>query len=109
MSLFKKILGFIFGSPAQELKDRNGMVFYVRCNKCGTPVRVRADKTHDFQRDYDTGELVLRKEMMDGGCFSLMVATIRVNGAYQIIDQAIEGGELITWEEYKQLTQTNSS
>ena len=40
----------------------------------------------------------------DGGCFSLMYATIRLDSAYKVIDQEVEGGEFITWQEYKELT-----
>jgi hypothetical protein len=104
MAFFKKILSGIFGSEDREIKDRDGIYFYIRCNKCGTPVRIRANKHSDFQRDYDTGELLLRKEVMDGGCFSLMYATVRLNSAYQVIEKDVEGGEFLTWEEYRELT-----
>jgi len=109
MSLFKKIIAGILGSPTQEIKDRNGILFYIRCGRCGTPVRIRADKYHDFHRDHETGELIMHKEIMDGGCFNLMHATIRVNGAYRIIHQEVEGGEFITWEEYNQQAPTSKS
>ena len=105
MALFKKILSSIFGSKDREIKDRDGFYFYIRCDKCGTPVRVRVNKHNDFLLDYDSGERVLRKEVMDGGCFSLMYATIRIDGSYNIIDQEVEGGEFITWDEYRELTQ----
>ena len=103
MSTIKEFFSRLFGSKNQEVKDRNGYYFYVRCKKCGAPVRIRASKTSDFERDYDTGELTLRKEIMDGGCFSLMYATIKVNAAYQVVEQSVEGGEFITWEEYNAL------
>jgi hypothetical protein len=109
MSFLKNLFSSIFGSADREIKDPNGIYFYIRCNKCGTPVRTRADKAHDFERDYDTGELTWNKEVMDGGCFSLMYATVRMNGAFQVIEQSIEGGEFITWEEYKQLTQPKTT
>ena len=104
MAFFKNLISSIFGSTDGEIKDRDGLYFYIRCDKCGTPVRIRANKNNDFQRDYDTGELLLRKEVMDGGCFSLMYATIRLDSAYKVIDQEVEGGEFITWQEYKELT-----
>jgi hypothetical protein len=103
MAFFKNLLNTIFGSASGEIKDREGLYFYVRCNKCGTPVRVRVNKYRDFQRDYDTGNLLLRKEVMDGGCFSLMYATIELDSSYKVIRQEIEGGEFITWDEYQQL------
>ena len=105
MSFLKNILSKFFGSSDGEIKDRDGLYFYIRCDKCGAPVRLRVNKFNDFQRDYDTGELHLRKEVMDGGCFSLMYATIHLNSAYKVINQEVEGGEFISWEEYKELTQ----
>ena len=109
MSFLKNLISKLFGSSGGEIKDRDGLYFYIRCDKCGTPVRLRVHKFNDFQRDYDTGELFLRKEVMDGGCFSLMYATIRLNGAYKVIEQDVEGGEFISWEEYKALTQQQDS
>lgn len=104
MGFLKKIIDTIFGSPDQEIKDRDGIYLYVQCNKCGAPIRVRADKHHDLQRDYDTGEFVLNKEIMDGSCFSLIHATVRFDPSYRIIDQEIKGGKFITWEAYHELT-----
>ena len=103
MSFFKNLIRKVVGASDGEIKDPNGMYFYIQCAKCGAPVRVRADKAHDFELDYDTGERVLRKEVMDGGCFSLMYATVRVNAAYQVIEQSVEGGRFISWEEYNRL------
>lgn len=103
MGFLKKIVETLFGSSQGEVKDSQGIYFYVKCSRCGTPLRIRADKHHDLQRDYDTGEYVLRKEIMDGSCFSLMQATIRFDPSYRIVDRQIDGGEFISWEEYQAL------
>ena len=104
MGFLKKLFDTLFGSSEGEIHDPDGIYLYVKCNRCGAPVRVRADRRHDLQRDYDTNEYILRKEIMDGTCFSMMQATVRFGPDYRIIDQQIEGGEFITWEEYKELT-----
>jgi hypothetical protein len=104
MEFLKKIAGAIFGSTDSEVHDPDGIYLYVKCDRCGAPVRIRVDKRHDLQRDYDTNQLVLRKEIMDGTCFSLMQATVHFSNAYQITDQELEGGEFISWEEYRDLT-----
>ncbi len=107
MGFFKKIRDAIFGTPNVNVtgaKDPEGIYLYVKCNRCGAPIRVRADKRHDLQRDFDEGGYVLRKEIMDGTCFSLIHATVRLDPAYRIVDQEIEGGEFITQEEYLELT-----
>ncbi len=104
MGFLKRIARALFGSSEGEFRDREGIYLYVKCGRCGAPVQVRADKRHDLQRDYDSGGYVLRKEIMDGTCFSLMQATVRFDAAYRIIDREIEGGEFISYEEYKALT-----
>ena len=93
----------LFGKPGGRNRDPNGIYFYVVCDKCGTPLRIRADKRHDIQRDYKTGEYILRKEMMDNSYFNLMQATLRFNASYNIVDREIEGGQFITQEEYESL------
>ena len=105
MAFLKKLLESIFGSAGGEVKDREGLYFYIRCSHCGTPVRIRVNKYNDFQRDYESGDLHLRKEVMDGGCFSLMYATIHLDSAYKVIHQEVEGGEFITFDEYRELSQ----
>jgi hypothetical protein len=104
MGFFKKIKDAIFGSPEGEIRDPDGIYFYVKCGKCGSPVRVRADKYHDLVRDYDTGEFTWNKEIMDGSCFSLIHATVRFDASRRVIEKEIEGGEFISYEEYKELT-----
>jgi len=103
MNLLKKISELLFGNRNGELKDPHGIYFYVKCATCGAPVRIRADKRHDLMRDYDSGDLVWNKEIMDGACFQLIHATVHFNPAYRIIEKEITGGEFITWEEYQNL------
>lgn len=103
MGILRKIRNVLFGSASDELRDPMGIYLYAKCDHCGAPVRVRVDKAHDLQRDYDTGEFVLRKEIMDGTCFALMQATVRFSPRYAIVDSEIEGGQLISWEEYRAL------
>jgi len=109
MSFLKKIRDSLFGSSDGEIKDPNGIYLYVKCSRCGAPVRVRVDKYHDLQRDFDTGGFVLNKEIMDGSCFSLMYATVHFDAARRIVGQDIQGGEFITWEQYQALTKTTTS
>jgi len=104
MGFLKKIIDSVFGSGGGEIRDPDGIYLYIKCDRCGAPVRVRADRRHDLQRDYDSGELILRKEVMDGACFSLIQTTTRFDAGYRVIDQQIDGGEFISWEEYQKLT-----
>ncbi len=97
----KKLKEALLGSPTGKTRDPDGIYLYVKCEKCGATLRVRADKRHDLQRDYDTGEYVLRKEMMDNSCFNLMQATVRFDPSYKIVERQIEGGTFISREDYE--------
>ena len=104
MGFLKKIKTALFGAAGSEIKDKEGIYFYVKCDKCGAPVRIRVNKYHDLQRDEDGGGFVLHKEIMDGTCFRLMYATVHFDYNHNIIEQEVEGGEFITWETYKTMT-----
>ena len=108
MNLIKKFRNLLLGSSDGEIKDRDGIYFYIKCSQCGAPVRVRADKRHDLMRDYNTGSLIWNKEIMDGACFQLIHATVHFDPAYHITEKEITGGEFITWEEYAALTTPQS-
>ncbi len=104
MGFLKKIIEAVFSSGSGEVRDPDGIYLYIKCDRCGAPVRVRADKRHDLQRDYDTGALILCKKVMDGTCFNMIQTATRFDAGYKIIDQQIDGGQFISWDEYKKLT-----
>jgi hypothetical protein len=93
-----------FFSGTGEPRDRDALYVYVKCERCGTPVMIRVDKRHDLHRNYDTGGYTLRKEVMDGTCFNLFHFTMEFDPRYNVVSREIEGGEFITWEEYRDLT-----
>ena len=73
----------------------------MQCDHCGEKLRIRADKRHDLMRDFETGNLVWKKEIMDGRCFRIMHAHVVLDSNYQIKSQEIEGqGHFITPEEF---------
>lgn len=109
MGFLKKISELLLGSDRGEIKDPDGIYLYFRCDQCGSPIRIRVDKRHDLQRDYDSGGLLLSKEIMDGKCFRLIHAQIRFDAAYHITNSTVEGGTLITWDDYQQLVNPSSS
>jgi len=109
MGFLKKLIEAVFSSGGGEIRDPDGIYLYIKCGRCGAPVRVRADRRHDLQRDYDSGGLILRKEVMDGTCFNLIQTTTRFDAGYKIIDQQIDGGEFISWEEYTELNTPTES
>jgi hypothetical protein len=104
MGFLRRLWAVLVGDSTGEVRDVDGIYLYAKCGHCGAPIRMRVDKRHDLQRDYDTGEFVLHKEMMDGTCFTLLHATVRFNATYRVIEQHIEGGEFISWDDYRTLT-----
>ncbi len=118
MGLFDKIREFLFGSG--EIKDENGLYYYIKCGHCGAPIRIRVDRRHDLLRngadeEEEGGETrakknlpedgyTLHKEIMDGSCFRLIYATIYYDMAQKEISKEIKGGTFITWKEYEELT-----
>jgi hypothetical protein len=97
VSFLKKLFQ---GKPKDE-GDPDGIYFHVQCDNCGEKLRIRADKRHDLVRDYETGALTWKKEIMDGRCFRLMYAEVVFDSRYRIQSQEIEGqGHFITQEEF---------
>jgi hypothetical protein len=103
--VFEKIRN-LFAGLGQA--DSTGIYFYVKCGKCGTPVKIRVDRRHDLLRDYERGGYVLHKEVMDGTCFQLFNFTVHFDDRYRIVDREIEGGEFITEDEYHSLTKPSA-
>jgi hypothetical protein len=100
-------MGFLknlFGGKDQSSKpyvDKQGVYFYVQCDNCGTPVRLRADKTHDLLNRGDGFEW--HKTIVDNRCFRPMPTVVQLNSAYEIVSSEISGGHYITAEEYERL------
>ena len=56
--------------PEAPYVDTQGVYFYVKCNHCGTPVRLRADKQHDLINNGDG--FTWHKTIVDNRCFRPM-------------------------------------
>ncbi|MEN6478605.1 MAG: hypothetical protein ABFD20_03085 [Anaerolineales bacterium] len=84
--------------------DPDGLRVYFRCGNCGSPVAVRVNKRNDLSREEGgPGTMFVRKEVMDNKCFRLMHAEIWLDDAYRIVTADIEGGTLLTADEYEAL------
>ncbi len=103
MGIFDKLgqlLGGFFSSPGGTSSDPRGLLLYVRCAKCGSITRVRVDKRNDLNREPGPGTFLLRKEVMDDKCFQIMKATIWLDSSYRVVSSDVQGGELVSEEEY---------
>lgn len=96
------------GSPASG-GDPNGIWFYFRCKKCGTPVRVRVDRRSDLNPEDGPAAYVVRKDVMDSKCFQLIKAEMWLDTTYTVVQADIRGGTLISEEEYQAATKPSGS
>jgi hypothetical protein len=106
MDFLRRLFGGGSGSGAG---GDNALYLYVKCGKCGSPLRVRVDPRNELSPEFDESEGVsgylLRKEMMDSKCFRLMYATLRFDARRREIGREVEGGEFISAEEYARLSE----
>lgn len=103
MGFLKKLFG---GSDrptrdAATSTDPQGIYFYVQCDNCGAPVRLRADKQYDLINEGDG--FVWHKTIVDNRCFRPMPTVVHLNAAYEMTAHEITGGRYITAEVYEAL------
>ena len=112
-SLFSPASGLSAASGAAS-GDPYGLWLHFRCNRCGSVVRIRADRRNDFNRvDADESPagspaLLLVKDVMDNKCFQLIHAEVCVDATYKTIGADVHGGQLITQEEYEDSLETQA-
>ena len=106
MGFLKKLFGGTEGDgrPSKAAADTQGIYFYVQCDRCGTPVRLRADKQYDLINE-GTG-YVWHKTIVDSRCFQRMPTVVYLNSAYEMVSHEIAGGHYITQDEYESLLAT---
>lgn len=85
------------GAPA----DPQGIYFYVQCDRCGTLVRLRADKQYDLINEGNG--YTWHKTIVDNRCFRPMPTVVHLNAAYEMVSHEISGGHYITQDEYEAL------
>src|SRR5512142_1900049 len=105
MSILDSLKSLFAQQPgAGSAGDGHALWLYVRCKRCGAPLAVRVDLRNEPSPDYETGGYILRKEMMDSKCFSLMRAEIHMDAQHHITAQSIENGEFLSPDEYEELS-----
>ena len=102
MSFLKKLFSG-GGSPSDE-----GIYFYVRCNNCKEPIRIRINPSSDLSPTFegeDEGDdptgYEVRKEILGNRCYRLIEATWQFDTRRRVIGREFHGGTEITAEEYK--------
>jgi hypothetical protein len=106
MSFFKKLVS-LFPSPV--LGDERAYWIYARCNRCKEVLKARVDLYNDLSTDYDDPHLgfYCRKVLMGTSrCFQQIEVNLQFNEKRRLIDSQATGGQLISKEEFEQLSQS---
>lgn len=98
MGFLKKLFGGDGSKKQKKYVDKTGIYFFVRCDNCGSCVRLRADKQHDLLRE--DGGFSWHKTIVDSKCFRRIPTIVTLNGKYEMVSADIQGGQFITEEEY---------
>lgn len=103
MGFLKKLFGDknAASRPESPQADTQGVYFYVQCERCGTPVRLRADKQYDLINE--GSGYVWHKTIVDNRCFRPMPTVVYLNSAYEMVSHEISGGRYISQDEYEAL------
>ncbi len=73
----------------------SGLMRAVRCNRCGTIVRVRIDPRNDLSLNDDSSGYLLRKIIVDDTCFSRIEMVLTFDLNRRETDATITGGTFV--------------
>jgi len=92
-----------FRAPGGGSAGTHALVFYVRCNRCGEVIHVRADRRWDLLQELGEGVTgySLHKDVLGTRCNALMHMLVRFDGNYKITHQEVDGGRYVSQAEYE--------
>lgn len=99
MGFLKKLFGGDESKKEKKYKDEKGVYFFVRCDNCGSCVRLRADKQHDLLREGNG--FTWHKTIVDSKCFRRIPTIVTLSSNYEMVSADIQGGQYISEEEYE--------
>ncbi len=84
--------------------EKNSLVVYMKCNKCGEVFRSHLRKGYDFLIDYDNPSVPYKIDKLYVGskCPNKLHLTASFTASYKVISVSLDGGTFITREEYEQ-------
>jgi hypothetical protein len=103
-------VGFIsrlFGGKgaSQTGSDSDALHIYVRCDKCGEKIHIRANKRTDVSQEYPEGGEnavpTLHKEILGSQCQNLMYVHLTFDGAHRVVASEAERCAVITPAEFE--------
>lgn len=86
---------------------------YVRCGHCGEAIRVRGDRRYDLVSEMlEAGEAgpayTMSKDIVGNRCVQRIAVRLLFDRRLQVIGHEIQGGTLLTAEEYQQASTASS-
>jgi hypothetical protein len=97
----------IFGGRQQPGSngDPEGLHVFVKCDKCGEKIHIRAnrrtDVTHEYPDESGSSVLVLHKEILGSNCQNLMYVHLTLDSAYNVVESTAERCALISKDEFE--------
>lgn len=101
MGFWRKLFGLSNETSDADFVDKDGIYFYVECDRCATRTRVRADRRYDLSRT--DGGYVWQKTIVCTKCFSRMEAIVSFSNKQVVETQDIGHGRFLTQEAYERL------
>ena len=107
MDFLRKVFGG-GGGGGGRANDRAYWV-YVRCRRCGEPLKARIDLSNDLSLSDEGDTYTVHKSLVGSGerrCYQRSEVTLTFDGERKtVLDREITGGEFITEDEYEALRQ----
>lgn len=84
-------------------RDKNALVVYLRCNKCGEVFRSHLRIGYDFIINYDdrTSPFMIDKVYVGSKCPNKIELKVKFTGSYKPVSIEIDGGKFISKETYE--------
>ncbi|ONN28129.1 hypothetical protein XJ44_00225 [Thermosipho affectus] len=84
-------------------KDKDSLVIYIKCDKCGEMFRSYLRKGYDFLIEYDNKNIAYKIEKVYVGskCPNKIEVKAQFTGAYKPVSFDIFGGKFISKEDYE--------
>ncbi|MBC7248982.1 MAG: hypothetical protein H5T62_01730 [Anaerolineae bacterium] len=104
MGFWQKLAALIL---PPRIEDYNVLWLYVRCDRCGEIIRNRVNLTSEASaaayddRGRPTGYLVRKTLVGSRRCYQPIEVTLTLDARRHVVEQAIEGGQFVTAEEYE--------
>lgn len=101
VSVFARLRRLFRGGAGTAEQD--ALIFYVRCDRCGEVIRVRADRRWDLLQEMGEGDAAysLHKDILGTRCNALIRMVVRFDHAYRVRQQDIEGGRFVSEADYE--------